>query len=230
MLSCSKVRTVLVPCLFLVCIPPLLADGPAKPKPHMVMATAPRVVATFNGTSITEDDLRKAAAADLDRLSVEVDQMNANVARIEHQILETDLIHLLADKVFEAEAAKRGVTKEALLEQELQGKIKEPSQQDIGAFYEANKQRFNQPLEKVTEQIRQYLRTENRNKAMGDLADRLKPGYAVRMLLPPLRVKVREEGSPSQGPKDAPVTIVEFSDFQCPFCSRFSKTLHDVVA
>ncbi len=229
MVSRQNVRTIWVLGLFLTCISPLLADGPARPKPHIVTVSAPRVVAAFSGTSITDEDLRKAAASDLDRLSIEVDQMNANVARIEHQILETNLIRLLADKLFEAEAAKRGITKEALLEKELQGRIKEPSQQDINAFYEANKQRFNQPLDKVAAQIQQYLKTENRNKAMGDLADRLKPDYAVKMLLPPLRVKVGEEGSPSLGPNDAPVTIVEFSDFQCPFCSQLSKTLHEVV-
>ncbi len=230
MLSRQNVRTGLLLCLLFACTSPLLAEGPAKSRPHIVSLSGPRVVATFNGTSITEEDLRKAAASDLDRLSIEVDQMNANVARIEHQILETDLLHLLADKLFEAEAAKRGITKEAFLEKELQGKVKEPSAQDISAFYEANKQRFNQPLEKVTEQIRQYLRTENRNKAMGDVADQLKPGYAVKMLLPPLRVKVAEEGSPSRGPKEAPVTIVEFSDFQCPYCSQLSKTLREIAA
>jgi hypothetical protein len=209
-------------CLFLSGIYPLAAQEPAAPKPM--------VVATFNGTSITDEDLRKAAAADLDRLSIDVDQMNANLARFAHQILETNLLRLLADKLFEAEAAKRGVSKEAFLEEELQGKIKEPSPQDISAFYQANKQRFNQPLDKVADQIQQFLTTKYRNKAMGDLADRLKPGYAVKMLLPPLRMKVGDEGSPSQGPKEAPVTIVEFSDFQCENCSQLSKTLQEIVA
>ena len=221
-LLCRKnVKSVLLLGLFLfLCIPPLSADGPATPKLHMVTVSQPRQVATFNGTSITEEDLRKAAAADLDNLKIQVQQMNANLARTEHQILETNLIRLLADKLFEAEASKRGITKEALLEKELAGKIKEPSQQDIKAFYEANKQRFKKPLPEVSDQIRQYLKTENRNRAIGDLADRLKTAYEVKMLLPPLRVNVGTEGSPSLGSKEAPVTIVEFSEFQCPSCSR----------
>ncbi len=36
------------------------------------------------------------------------------------------------------------------------------------------------------------------------------------------------KGSPVKGAKNAPVTIVEFSDFQCPFCSRVVPTLHDL--
>ncbi len=222
-------KIAIVLCLFLSSTYVLAAQESAAPRPEPA-ATKPMVVATFNGTSITDEDLRKAAANDLDRLSLDVNQMNANLARLAHQILETNLIHLLADKVLEAEAAKKGMSKEAFLEKELQGKIKEPSPEDVSAYYQANKQRFTQPLDKeVSERIRQYLKAESRNKAMSDLADQLKPGYAVKMLLPPLRMNVGDGGSPSEGPKGAPVTIVEFSDFQCESCSQLSKTLHEIV-
>ena len=223
-------KPVLVLGLFLCSLPSLLADGPDRGRARTVVVSAPREVATFNGTSISDEDLRKAAASDLDNLSIQVDEMNANVARMEHQILETNLLRLLADKMFEAEAAKRGMSKDAFLDKELQGKVKEPSIQDIASFYEANKQRFNQPLDKVADQIQRYLKAQNRVKAMGDLADNLKAEYGVKVLLPPLRVKVATDGSPSRGPKEAPVTIVEFSDFQCPFCSQLSKTLHEAAA
>ncbi|MFO0597511.1 MAG: thioredoxin domain-containing protein [Myxococcaceae bacterium] len=39
---------------------------------------------------------------------------------------------------------------------------------------------------------------------------------------------LKVDGAPVKGPKNAPVTIVEFSDFQCPFCSRVVPTLHDL--
>ncbi len=226
----SEAKPILVFGLFLCSVPLLLADGPERARAHTVTISAPRQVATFDGTSITDEDLRKAAASDLDNLSVQVDEMNANVARLEHQILETNLLRLLADKIFEAEAAKRGMSKDAFLDKELQGKVKEASIQDVAAFYEANKQRFNQPLDKVADQIQQYLKSQNRIKAMGDLADSLKAEYGVKVLLPPLRVKVATDGSPSRGSKEAPVTIVEFSDFQCPYCAQLSKTLHEAIA
>ncbi len=225
-----NIKPVLVLGLFLCGSPMLRADGPDKARARTVTVSAPRQVATFDGKSITDEDLRKAAASDLDNLSIQVDEMNANVTRLEHQILDTNLLRLLADKMFEAEAAKRGMSKDAFLDKELQGKVKEPSIQDVAAFYEANRQRFNQPLDKVADQIQQYLKAQNRVKAMGDLADSLKAEYGVKVLLPPLRIKVATEGSPSRGPKQAPVTIVEFSDFQCPFCAQFSKTLHEAAA
>ena len=203
---------------------------PPNSRAKVVNITAPRTIATFNGMPVTEEDLRKAAAPSLDELSIQVNQMNANVARMEQRILETSLLHLLADKLFEAEAAKLKITKDAYLEKELQGKVKEPAQQDVAAFYEANKQRFSEPLDKVTEQIRQYLKNQNREKALGDLADSLKAEYNVKMFLPPLRQDVKTNGSPALGPLGAPITIVEFSDFQCPACAQLAKTLREVKA
>ncbi len=222
-------KAILLMVLFLLCTPAFSADEPSSPAMAKVTVSSPRPVATFNGTTITEEDLRKAAAADLDRLQLEIQQIRANLARTEHQILEDNLIHLLADKLFEAEASKRGLTKETFLEQELKGKIKEPSQQEISAFYQANRQRFQRPLADVSGEIRRYLKSERANKLIGELADHLKTSYGVEMLLPPLRVRVKTEGEPSKGPKDAPVTVVEFSDFQSAQSSRMNKTLHQVL-
>lgn len=189
----------------------------------------PRSVATFNGTVVTEDELRKAAAPELEQLRIQAQQMIAGMSRAEHQVLESKLIRLLADKMFDAEASKRGVSREKFLEAELAGKIRNVSAEEIKAFYEANKLRYNQPLEKVSAEIRKVLSEERRSQAIGELADRLKAQYGVTTLLPPLRVRVKTDGSPSLGPKEAPVTIDVFSDFQSSFCAQLDKTLHEVV-
>lgn len=43
------------------------------------------------------------------------------------------------------------------------------------------------------------------------------------------KVNVSTDGDPTQGSQTAPVTIVEFSDFQCPYCERFyTQTLPDI--
>jgi len=39
------------------------------------------------------------------------------------------------------------------------------------------------------------------------------------------RIAVEEGGNPSIGPADAPITIIEFSDYQCPYCQKWEATV-----
>lgn len=67
------------------------------------------------------------------------------------------------------------------------------------------------------------------------IQDALKAQRPVRPPEPPLEerikraVKVDLNNAPTQGPEDAPITIVEFSDFQCPFCGRVVPTVKQIL-
>ena len=60
------------------------------------------------------------------------------------------------------------------------------------------------------------------------LITRLKKQYGFKSFLEPLRTKVETNGSPAKGPATAPITIVEFSDFECPYCGGLFPTLKQV--
>jgi protein-disulfide isomerase len=98
---------------------------------------------------------------------------------------------------------------------------------DVDAFYTANKERIPRPKEEVAAQIKQYLEQQGQQKVQQDFYASLRDKYKVEMKLEPIRVEVAATG-PAQGPANAPVTIVEFSDFQCPFCSRVIPSLNQV--
>src|SRR5439155_24982139 len=53
--------------------------------------------------------------------------------------------------------------------------------------------------------------------------------YGVKVMMDPPRVQVSLDNDPSRGPEKAPITIVEFSDYQCPYCSRAEQTVQDVL-
>jgi protein-disulfide isomerase len=192
--------------------------------------TDPNIVAKIQKVQITRDELLKYAAADLERLDLERMQFEANQERDRHQVMEANLARLLEDKLLGLEAEKRGVSRDQLLQMELQSKVGEPTEADVKAYYEANKQRITQPYVQIASQIYKYLKSENYNRAKANFVDQLKQSHGAATFLEPLRARVEIAGSPSQGPVDAPVTLVEFSDFQCPYCAVEFNTLRQVMS
>lgn len=178
-----------------------------------------QVIAVVNGKPITEADVRAQSAAQFAQLERDYEQKK-------HELLEGQLQQTIQDRLLDAEAAARGVTKEQLLADIKPAEITDAS---VDAFYEENKARIPQPKEQVVPQIRQYLTQKGQFDAREKFFTDLKAKYKVDMKLEPMRTEVAAKG-PAKGPATAPVTIVEFSDFQCPFCARLIPTLDQVKA
>jgi protein-disulfide isomerase len=98
---------------------------------------------------------------------------------------------------------------------------------DVDSFYEQNKAQIPRPKEEVAGQIKQYLEQQRQGETRQKYFDDLRARYKVEYLMEPDRIEVATTG-PAVGPASAPVTIVEFSDFQCPFCSRLVPTIEEV--
>ena len=84
----------------------------------------------------------------------------------------------------------------------------------------------------VTNRMRDFSDEERIDLEYG-LEKRLFAKYNAKILItepPPLIVKVSTDDDPSLGPADAPVTIVMFSDFQCPACAAAHPALKRVIA
>ena len=77
-------------------------------------------------------------------------------------------------------------------------------------------------------QVESSLRQQARGARQAAFLRELRQKYGVKVLMEPLRVSIDTAGAPVRGKADAPVTIVEFSDFQCPFCARARPTVNRV--
>ena len=160
-------------------------------------------------------------AGELQTLTVEeVDELarqtNADVYQGLYTARRAALDALVEEYLLEREAKRRGITIDELVEAEITGKVAAISDADVEAFYNANRARVgNRSLEDLSPMIRNYLAVERENEVRTALFDRLKDGKSLRVALQPPRVEVTiAANDPYQGPADAPVTIVEYSDFQ----------------
>ena len=169
-------------------------------------------LAILDGEPITDADL------DIESKLLELRQQ-AYQARLE------GLENFIAQRIVEKEAAKRGITGPELLRKEIDDKIADPSYEEIEEFYRKQKSRINKPLDEIREQISAFLKNQRLTEARNEFVEGLKKDSKVRLLLTPPRVPVAVGNSPRRGPADTPVTIVEFSDFQCPYCRRVQPTL-----
>ena len=105
------------------------------------------------------------------------------------------------------------------------------SQEDIQAFYDSNKNRLNVELGKVQDQIRDYLNEQRRETRKNEYfkALRAKAKIITYLKPPPIqRLDVLIDGAPSKGAENAPVKIVKFEDFECPFCKTVQPTISEL--
>jgi protein-disulfide isomerase len=175
------------------------------------------VLATVNGSPITEDDVRKSAGLEIARLEEQL-----------YQLRKQQVDALVAKRLLEAEAARRGQSLEAFEQAEITSRAGEVTDAEVDAFVEANKARIRGDVTQLRPQIRDFLKEQKVETRRTELVTGLRTAAKVEMRMEapaPFRATVDIAGAPVRGTTTAPVTIVEYSDFHCPFCRRVQPTL-----
>lgn len=129
-------------------------------------------------------------------------------------------------------ARRQGVGPEVIIRNEITNKLKSPTEEEIARFYEENKSRIHTDLEAARPLIINYLEQQQQLKLERALSDKLRAGINVRIMLtepeaPVLAVSADDD--PSRGDISAPVTVVIFTDFQCPSCAANHPLIEEAI-
>ena len=140
---------------------------------------------------------------------------------------ENAIRELVRNHIVETEARQQGKTSQALLD-EISA-VPDPTAQDISDWFTANQDRLRgAKLENVTAQITELVLKERREKAMSDFIDPKLAALSWEIVLTPKRKEVGATRL-ARGAADAPITIITFSDYQCPYCVRAEPILNGVL-
>jgi protein-disulfide isomerase len=196
----------------------VLAESATPPESD---ADRSRVLATVNGKAITSGDLENA-------LKPLIYSVQDQVYTLRKQSLDVKINDLL----LEQEAKKKNITAEALFDAEILPRVKPVTEADARRFYEENKDRARGSFEQLRPQIIQYLQTREQGSAAAAYAEQLRKAATLQVFLkppdPPV-LAISIDNRPWTGGANARVTIVEFTDFECPSCAAAQPVLEELV-
>jgi protein-disulfide isomerase len=197
--------------------------SPAQPAPAQSGPAPKEAAATIGNEVIMMTDLEKSTAGEL-----------ASLDEQRYRILERRLTQMIGERLLTREAQRRGVSVEALLHAEVSSKTPPVTGDDVNAFIAQNRARLPQGNDAdLKPKVADYLYRLQLNQRTEGYVASLRAQTPVQVYLKPpepVRVQIDQNVGFARGPREAPVTIVEFSDFQCPFCKTVVATLKQIVA
>jgi len=146
----------------------------------------------------------------------------------EYDIKRRALDGIIEQKLLEAEAARRGMSV-AQLQRDIDAKVPEPTDAEVEAFYLARQDQLQRRFDDVRDHMRSSLKLAKRTAARDALMSSARANHRVEVLLESPRVDVAFDPRRLNGSADAPVRIVEFSDFECPYCRSAEKTIQALL-
>jgi protein-disulfide isomerase len=178
-------------------------------------------LASVNGKAISSAEVEKSIAADLAKLEAQI-----------YELKKTTLDTLIDEQLIAQEASRRGITTSALVQAEVTSKSSTATDEEVAVYYGANQAKLQKDLNAWRDQIRKFLNLQKSAERRTAYLQQLRSQHKVEVFLkaPPIfRAEIVTAGAYAKGPADAPIQLVEFSDFHCPFCKRVEPTIAEVL-
>ncbi len=185
---------------------------------HSEQAGGALPVATVEGQPIMDGELTPLVEGQIRQLQYQ-----------EYLIRRKALDDLINQKLVAVKAKEKGLTPEEFLQQTIDSKLPEPNDAEVQAFYFHQRNLSNVPFEQVKTQLRAALKQQNVERARQDYFQSLRQSSNIAVNLRPPRVQVRDDAARTLGSPGAPVTIIEFADFECPYCQRANSILGELL-
>lgn len=186
-----------------------------------------QVVATWQGGKLTYGELKS-------QISSQIVQMDIEYLTNRYQAESSTLDQFVVQKLLEEEAASQGLADvDALLDREVRTRVSDPTEAEIQEFYlVVQRQLRGAPLEMVRDRLTEEVRRRKEGEVFSTWVEALRTRKGVETILPyPYmpRIAVSTDDDPSIGPVEAPVTIIQFAEYQCPYCGKAATTLDEVM-
>jgi len=152
---------------------------------------------------------------------------DGNAAKV-FSLRQRGLSRMIDQRLIDAEAERRDLDPDALLDQEAAKRVA-VTDEEVKAFYQQHAAEWGErKLETEAAGIRDYLaRTKGTEAAQAFVAE-LRAAARVETLLEQPRVAIAGSGH-AKGPANAAVTVIEFSDYECPFCRRAEPVVEQIL-
>jgi len=180
------------------------------------------VIATYDQQKITAGQVETKIADDLKKLKDQYEKQK-------YDLMRQNVEQMVVEDILNTEAKAKGQTTQEFLKSQV--KVTPPTDAEIQDFYEKNKDRMppGSTLDQIKPQISAFLEQQGQQKAVRDVIANLRKQHHVKITLPQERKDLSGVTGVTRGEANAPVSLVEFSDFQCPFCGRAYTTVEEIL-
>jgi len=185
--------------------------------PAFASAGDSAVVATVGNHNITEAELDA-------KVKPEMAALQSKIYDLKRQALEA----MADDYLLEQAAKKDKLTVPEYLSKEIGDKVTKVTEADAHKYYDQRKGPGTPPFDQIKTRLIAALQNQSEQEQREKVLVALRKETPTKILITAPRVEVASAGHPSLGASDAPVAIVEFSDFQCPFCKRVEPALKEI--
>jgi len=185
--------------------------------PAFASAGDSAVVATVGNHNITEAELDA-------KVKPEMAALQSKIYDLKRQALEA----MADDYLLEQAAKKDKLTVPEYLSKEIGDKVTKVTEADAHKYYDQRKGPGTPPFDQIKTRLIAALQNQSDQEQREKVLAALRKETPTKILITAPRVEVASAGHPSLGASDAPVAIVEFSDFQCPFCKRVEPALKEI--